>query len=107
VVSLPARAGLAWGLEFRAPLAELQALAGEDCVARAFLRFARVPFWLHAGTRTQLIGDERFDRSAAIEFAELPLEPGAQCPRFVPPWRPPLRLLDPPPRGVFAMLEPF
>jgi len=133
---LPAAAGISWGLEFRAPLAELRALAREDCVARAFLRFARVPFWLQtrpSGTllsdarlpdarlpdarlpdarlperkppetrlpvnehRAQLIGDERFDRSPAIEFAELPLEPDAQCPRFEPPWRPPLRLLDPP-----------
>jgi inner membrane protein len=105
--ALPARAGLSWGLEFRAPLAELRALAREDCVARAFLRFARVPFWLQAGEHARLIGDERFDRSPAIEFAELPLEPGAQCPHFVPPWQAPLPLLDPLPRGVFAMLAPF
>jgi inner membrane protein len=98
--SLAPAPGVLWGREFRAPLAELRTLEQQDCVARGFLRFARVPFWL-AGPQnpgqTRLIGDLRFDRSPAVEFAELPLEPGAPCPRFVPPWWPPLSLLDPPP----------
>ncbi|MEO8184169.1 MAG: metal-dependent hydrolase [Deltaproteobacteria bacterium] len=91
---LPEEAGVHWGREFRAPLAELRALARRDCVARGFLRFARVPFWLQEQGRARLIGDLRFDRSPAVEFAELPLEPGASCPRLEPPWRPPLGLLD-------------
>ena len=87
--------GVLWGREFRAPLAQLRALAQGDCVASAFLRFARVPFWIQGSGPAQLIGDLRFDRSPAVEFAELPLERGARCPRFVPPWKPPLRLLEP------------
>jgi hypothetical protein len=59
-------------------------------VAAAFLRFARVPFWLHEGGRASLIGDLRFDRSSALEFAELLLVPEPPCPRNVPPWLPPL-----------------
>jgi inner membrane protein len=92
---LPERPGVLWGREFRAPIAQLRALAERDCVASAFLRFARMPFWIQGSGRAQLIGDLRFDRSPAVEFAELPLEPGASCPRFVPPWKPPLRLLEP------------
>lgn len=91
---LPEEAGVLWGREFRAPLAELRELQQRDCVAAGFLRFARVPFWIQGQGRARLIGDLRFDRSPAVEFAELPLEPGAPCPRFEPPWRPPLRLLD-------------
>jgi hypothetical protein len=87
-------ATLAWGREFRAPLADLRELAQKDCVARAFLRFARVPFWVAHGAHARLIGDLRYDRSDENEFAELRLEPGAPCPRFEPPWQPPLPLLD-------------
>jgi inner membrane protein len=93
---LPQRAGVLWGREFRAPLAELRALEQRDCVARGFLRFARVPFWVHEHGQARLIGDLRFDRSPEVEFAELTLQSGADCPRFEPPWRPPLRLLDAP-----------
>ena len=83
--------GVAWGRKFRAPLAQLQALS-RDCVAGAFLRFARIPFWLQAGARATLVGDARFDRSPALDFTDLPLERGAECPRHVPPWEPPLDL---------------
>jgi hypothetical protein len=81
---------LVWGPEFRAPLDELASLLQGSCVARAFARFARVPFWIRSGERFTLVGDLRFDRSSAVEFAELPLVPGAPCPRFEPPWLPPL-----------------
>jgi inner membrane protein len=81
-----------WGGELRAPLKQLEATRQESCVARAFLRFARVPFWLEDGGRATLIGDLRFDRSSAVEFAELLLSRDAPCPRFVPPWQPPLPL---------------
>lgn len=81
------------GGEFRAPLRELLTLARDDCAASAFLRFARIPFWIENGGRATLIGDLRYDRSRSIDFAELPLVPGAPCPRFVPPWHPPSPLV--------------
>ena len=83
---------LVWTSEFRAPRARLESVQRDDCVARAFLRFARVPFWVERSERAQLIGDLRFDRSSAVEFAELPLEAGSPCPRYEPPWLPPLEL---------------
>jgi inner membrane protein len=86
--------GLAWGREFRAPLARLRELARQDCVAHAFLRFARVPFWIAQDEHVRLIGDLRYDRSEENEFAELQLDRQAPCPRFEPPWQPPLPLLD-------------
>jgi hypothetical protein len=86
---LSAAAGVAWGRQFRAPLAELHEL-NRDCVASAFLRFARIPFWLQEGGRATLVGDARFDRSPALDFTDLPLARGAECPRHVPPWEPPL-----------------
>ena len=89
---LPAAPGVAWGRQFRAPLAELHELTGE-CVASAFLRFARIPFWLRDGARPTLVGDARFDRSPALDFTDLPLAPGAECPRHLPPWEPPLGAL--------------
>lgn len=84
---------IAWGPEFRAPLHELLQMQREDCVAAAFLRFARIPFWAHDGRRPTLLGDLRYDRSRGIDFAELELEPDTPCPRHVPPWLPPLPLL--------------
>ena len=83
---------LTWTSEFRAPRARLESVQQGDCVARAFLRFARVPFWVERSDRPELLGDLRFDRSSALEFAELPLEAGSPCPRFEPPWLPPLAL---------------
>jgi inner membrane protein len=85
---------LVWGPEFQAPLAELASLRRDSCVARAFLRFARVPFWIRREERFTLVGDMRFDRSIAVEFAEQPLVPDAPCPRFEPPWLPPLGALE-------------
>lgn len=86
------RRRVVWGPEFRAPVAELEQLLQRYCGAKAFSRFARVPFWLREGTQTVLMGDLRYDRSSAMEFAELLLVPDAPCPRFVPPWLPPLSL---------------
>ena len=86
------RRGLDWGPEFRAPLAELAKAAESDCVARAFLRYARIPFWLESGGRVSTLGDFRYDRSRAIDFAEIQLTPNSPCPKYVPPWQPPLRL---------------
>jgi inner membrane protein len=84
-----------WGPEFRAPLHQLLQMQRQDCVAAAFLRFARVPFWAHDGRRPTLIGDLRYDRSRAVDFAELELGPDTPCPLHVPPWLPPLPLLQP------------
>jgi inner membrane protein len=95
---LPAAAGVAWGGQFRAPLDTLRELVKDDCVARGFVRFARVPFWIQAPEGSTLVGDLRYDRSSEDEFTELRLRPDPRpehCPRFEPPWRPPLRLLDP------------
>jgi inner membrane protein len=88
--------GLSWGPEFHAPLAQLLEAQQNDCRAAAFLRFARVPFWVQREGHMRLIGDYRFDRSSALEFAELVLDSSAPCPRFVPPWEPPLPILDGP-----------
>ena len=85
---------LIWGPEFRAPLAELARVRHENCVARAFLRFARVPFWIDEDSRPTLIGDLRYDRSSAVEFSEVVLAPDAPCPRFEPPWLPPLDMAE-------------
>ena len=90
--ALPERPGLRWGSEFRAPFAELSELSRRDCVARAFLRFARIPFWLQPSPGTGLIGDLRFDRSPAVEFTELELTAQPACPKHIPPWQPPLPL---------------
>lgn len=89
------RSGVAWGRQFRAPLAQLEDLT-RDCVASAFLRFARIPFWVREGARATLVGDARFDRSPALDFTDLPLAAGAECPRHVPPWEPPLPLANEP-----------
>lgn len=75
-----------WQHQFMAPLDELRQLYHEDCVARAFLRFARTPFWT-----STLLGDLRYDREPELGFAELERsEPERRtCPDWVPPWRPP------------------
>jgi len=86
-------AGVVRGPEFRAPLSQLLSAAQGDCTVRAFLRFARVPFWIEQGGRLSIIGDLRYDRSRSIDFAELVLDPSVPCPRFEPPWQPPLPLL--------------
>lgn len=76
--------------EFAAPLAELRRLAGESCQVAAYLRFARLPFWVELPGTGLVFGDVRFDREPGLGFAEMVVEraPG-QCPRFVPPWEPP------------------
>lgn len=75
--------------QFEAPLAELRGLFSEHCGVAALLRFTRAPYWKQ-DDGFLIAGDIRYDRSPALEFAELrlPREPG-RCPRFVPSWRPP------------------
>lgn len=69
--------------QFVGDVSGLRALAREDCRARAFLRYARAPFWT-----ASVIGDLRYDRERGLGFAELALG-DRHCPRAVPPWQPP------------------
>jgi inner membrane protein len=88
--------GLRWELAWSAPLSELRSLFHTNCQARAFLRYARVPFWFSQAPAEVYLGDLRYDRAPEPEFTELsvPANP-VTCPRFVPPWRPPRHdLLD-------------
>jgi inner membrane protein len=74
-----------------APLAELRDRA-QRCDVHAYLRWSRAPFFapLPGSGGDFIAGDLRYDRSPAIEFAELRLPRNVeQCPRFIPPWRPP------------------
>lgn len=75
--------------EHQAPLAELRELARTNCHVAAFLRFARVPFWLARGDDVY-VGDLRYDREEDDGFAELevPARPSG-CPPWLPPWTPP------------------
>lgn len=68
--------------EFVSAKAELDRLAA-TCRGKAFLRFARVPFWFRDGGR-DYVGDLRFDRDRDVSFAEVPLD--GPCPRREPPW---------------------
>lgn len=71
---------------FEAPAAELRALAAERCDARAMLRFVRAPFWLSRGADS-VLGDLRYDRDPALEFAERRLD--GTCVTSAAPWTPP------------------
>jgi inner membrane protein len=54
---------------FAASASELAELAASKCDAAAMLRFVRVPFWFERPDGT-LLGDLRYDRGPALEFAE-------------------------------------
>ncbi|HEX4334284.1 MAG TPA: metal-dependent hydrolase [Polyangiaceae bacterium] len=71
--------------EFSGKLAELRALRASNCGVAAFLRWSRAPFWLSG---EPVIGDLRFDRSRAMEFAEMTTN-SAACPPNLPPWTAP------------------
>jgi inner membrane protein len=76
---------------FETPLAELRERA-QRCDVHAYLRWSRAPFFapMPGGDGDFVVGDLRYDRSPELEFAELRLPRTVeQCPRFVPPWRPP------------------
>ncbi len=73
---------------FSAPLQELRILERESCRFRAFLRFARHPYWV---LEEGVAGDLRFDFSARSGFARVEFERGEpldQCPKWIPPWEP-------------------
>ena len=88
----PTTAEIRWRSAFRAPRAELAELAYSSCVAAAFLRFSRVPYWTKA-EGSYIVGDLRYDRNPGLDFADIPLGPpaipDAKCPVAVPPWTPP------------------
>ena len=79
--------------EYRVPLAELLALLGGRCEARAFARFARVPYVTEpAPSGARVLGDLRYDRNPGLDFSDLSLperERAEQCPKHVPSWLPP------------------
>jgi inner membrane protein len=89
----PSAGNVLWRGEFAAPARDLVKLARSSCQAHAFLRFARVPFWRTLSSRSSrmIVGDLRYDRDEALDFAEIELDPARPCPRFVPPWLPPRR----------------
>ena len=79
-----------WDGEWSAPLTELRALFRGNCEARAYLRWARLPFWFKEGPKQLFFGDLRYDRSPELEFAETRgTLPPLSCPPWVPPWVPP------------------
>jgi len=99
VLSLPSiepSTSVRWDGEWSRPVAGLRELWQSDCEARAFLRWARLPFWFREGGNGLFLGDLRYDRSPDLDFAELRgTIPPASCPRFVPPWIPPRHELLP------------
>jgi inner membrane protein len=73
---------------FAAPANELRELVREHCDAAALMRFIRVPFWLDRADGT-VLGDLRYDRAPALEFAERELS--GNCPGLgaLSDWVPP------------------
>ncbi len=85
-----------WGFLVQRDLARLSERLREDCEARAFLRFARAPFWQPGETDAWLFGDLRFDREPGLGFTELLTRRERPCPDWLPPWKPPRAdLLEP------------
>jgi inner membrane protein len=79
-----------WDGEWTAPLGDLGLLSRENCEAAAYLRWARLPFWVERPAHELVLGDLRYDRSPELEFAEtVGTSPPTTCPKRVPPWIPP------------------
>lgn len=97
VPSLDSTSRVRWDGEWTAPLAELRELFRTNCDVRAYVRWARLPFWLEQPGHELLLGDIRYDRSAGLDFAEtVGTSPPSTCPKRVPPWIPPRAdLLEP------------
>lgn len=86
----PSTPALQWDAEWTAPSAELATLARESCYALAALRFIRVPIWRALSDSTALLGDVRYGGGAGNSFTDVRVpRRSAECPRRVPPWRPP------------------
>ncbi len=94
--SLTSTPNVRWDAEWQHPVAELRDLWRSDCDARAYLRWARLPFWLMESKAELLLGDLRYDRSPGLDFAEIEgTIPPRECPRLVPRWLPPRHELLP------------
>ena len=77
-----------WQTSWSAPAADLVTLARESCVARAALRFIRVPVWADLGDSVAL-GDKRYGGPlGGFSSLRIPRR-SAACPPGVPPWTPP------------------
>ncbi|HEY3255209.1 MAG TPA: metal-dependent hydrolase [Polyangiaceae bacterium] len=87
----PANAQLSWQSEYRVSLRELSALLRGRCEARAFARFARVPYATEpTASGARVLGDLRYDRNPGLDFSDLALSDHERdCPKFVPSWLPP------------------
>ena len=85
-----ADARLVLGFEYLTALADFQTLVRERCEARAFFRWARVPYLTPArpdGSR--VLGDLRYDRNPGLDFSDILLARAqGRCPDYVPPWLP-------------------
>jgi inner membrane protein len=79
-----------WGGEWRAPVAELQALAAERCEVSAALRFIRVPIWRRAPNGDVTLFDLRYG-DGEDSFTTIVSSPGQSCDWSVPGWAWPRR----------------
>jgi inner membrane protein len=88
-VSAESTRALAWHGETALAPSSLANLAARDCAAAALLRFARAP-WARQRGAQWLLGDLRFGGARGrLGMAEIEVPGHADCPRHVPPWRPP------------------
>ncbi len=79
-----------WEEHFRAPVADLRALAASDCTAAAALRFIRIPKWERFDDGSLVVSDLRFGDGDG-NFASVRTTPGMACPGHVPDWEFPRR----------------
>jgi inner membrane protein len=94
-VSFRATTAISWWGQYEFPRDEFRQIVRSRCEAAQLLRFARAPFFAHDGAAL-IAGDLRYDREAALGFAELQLS-NLPCTRHTPPWIPPrASLLDNP-----------
>ncbi len=70
--------------EFRGTRFELEELS-RSCRAKAFLRFARIPFWKQSDAG-KFIGDLRFSRENTHSFSDISYGDMEKCPVSEPPW---------------------
>jgi len=86
----PSTAAIHWESEWTAPRAELVSLSRESCLARAALRFIRVPIWRPLNDSSVMLGDARYGGASGGGFSDVSVpRRTAACPHAVPPWTPP------------------
>ena len=86
----PGDARLVLGSEYLLPVASFQQVFRERCEARAFFRWARVPYLTPArADGSRVLGDLRYDRNPGLDFSDIRLARAqGRCPEYVPPWLP-------------------